>query len=588
MRIGYFQHWHQPPYKFTDFLQEQGVEIAKIDFSQKGYLEPFDIALVEQNGFNDYIENDEPYIQDWVKRGGILLFMHQSYERWAPYFLPQEVGYSQLIHRYVPTIGADIVDMSFTGDRSRYMHYMMPWVEEPGRRLFSQPNAISPEEMLYWTLTTDTFGITHGGKNSATTVVRTAAQDCFLVPENWDVLGSHADPGVKNSALITKVNYGKGMYFFNQILFPEVNEPAAERAFAFWKKYVPNLIAYFERFKKGETEAMPPKEQKTLPIKKNYKMPIHMHSLDWYGTDSAPGTIYAIMRYMDWDICGLAVKDNAPFDGKLDTQKYSDDKVLFLHGQEYHPFNWNDQYDHINHNAYHLLPIGIDPDAYTPRFTRSLHSDREIEQYLKEAIGYVHDNGGAVVVAHPSAGDYWKDYDVDGVDQPGRCPLSGKAVEKAWLSGKRFAVTASVDLFGARRVLDNPALNFIYLKGETPCRDSVVKAIKNHHLIAARGFAEADITLVSGTAAYVPGDEIALDEAKKATLCIYAKVSRDNIEKVRVYAGADEIWSAALGPGDTVQLELPLEQFAIHDYIRVEIEGLNEYWYCNSTPIWLV
>ena len=88
---------------------------------------------------------------------------------------------------------------------------------------------------------TDTFGITHGSRNSATSQVRTAAQDCFLVPENWDVLGSHADPGTKNSALITKVNYGKGMYFFNQILFPEVDEPEAERAFAFWKKYIPNL-----------------------------------------------------------------------------------------------------------------------------------------------------------------------------------------------------------------------------------------------------------------------------------------------------------------------------------------------------------
>ena len=583
MRIGYFEHWHRPPYTLLEFMGELGIAMTKIDFSQKGYLEPFDVVIIEQNGFNDYIENDEPYIQDWVRRGGILLFMHQSYERWAPYFLPQEVGYSQLIHRYVPTIGADIVDMSFTGDRSRYMHYLMPWVEEKGRRLFSEPNVISPEEMLYWKLTTDTFGITHGGKNSATTVVRTAAQDCFLVPENWDVLGSHADPGTKKSALIAKVNWGKGMYFFNQILFPEVNEPDAERAFAFWRKYIPNLLAYFERFKQGESEALPPKETKSLPIKKNYKMPIHMHALDWYGTDADPGTIYAIMRYMDWDICGLAVKDNAPFDGNLDVDKYSDDKVLFLHGQEYHPFNWNDKYDHINHNAYHLLPIGIDGDAYTPRFTRSLYSDEEIDRYLKEATDYVHSHGGAVVVAHPSAGDYWVDYDVDGVDQPGRCPLSGKAVEKAWLGGKRFAVTASVDLFGVRRVLDNPAVNFLYLKGETPCRDSVVKAIRNHHMIAARGFAEADITIGE----YVPGDEISLDDAKKGVLSICAKVSRGNIEKLRVYAGADEIYAATIGDTDTVHLEIPLQDYDLHDYVRVEIEGMNEFWYANSTPIWI-
>lgn len=81
LKIGYFEHWHRPPYIFADFLKEQGVEIEKIDFTQKGYLEKFDVAIVEQHGFNDYIENDEPYIQDWVKRGGIMVMMHQNYQR---------------------------------------------------------------------------------------------------------------------------------------------------------------------------------------------------------------------------------------------------------------------------------------------------------------------------------------------------------------------------------------------------------------------------------------------------------------------------------------------------------------------------
>ena len=58
-----------------------------------------------------------------------------------------------------------------------------------------------------------------------------------------------------------------------------------------------------------------------------------MHSLDWYGCDSAPGTIHAMMRYKNYDICALSVKDAAPYNGKLDPAKYSDDKVLFLDGQ---------------------------------------------------------------------------------------------------------------------------------------------------------------------------------------------------------------------------------------------------------------
>ena len=76
MRYGYFKHWLQPPYRFVDFMKGEGFDIEQIDYSLPDYLEKFDVALVEQNGFNDYIENDEPYIADWVKRGGILLFMH--------------------------------------------------------------------------------------------------------------------------------------------------------------------------------------------------------------------------------------------------------------------------------------------------------------------------------------------------------------------------------------------------------------------------------------------------------------------------------------------------------------------------------
>ena len=81
MRIGYFAHWHRPHWSFNDFIAAEGYDIEKIDYSQKNYLEKYDVAIIEQNGFNDYIENDEIYIREWVSRGGIVLFMHQDYER---------------------------------------------------------------------------------------------------------------------------------------------------------------------------------------------------------------------------------------------------------------------------------------------------------------------------------------------------------------------------------------------------------------------------------------------------------------------------------------------------------------------------
>ena len=43
LKIGYFEHWSQPEYKFVDFLAEQGFRVEKIDYSQKGYLEKYDL-----------------------------------------------------------------------------------------------------------------------------------------------------------------------------------------------------------------------------------------------------------------------------------------------------------------------------------------------------------------------------------------------------------------------------------------------------------------------------------------------------------------------------------------------------------------
>lgn len=584
LRIGYFEHWFRPPYAFVDFLTEQGIEVRKIDYSQPGYLEDFDVALIEQNGFNDYIENDELYIQDWVSRGGILLFMHQDYQRWAPYFLPEGVGYTQLIHRHVLTInGFDCAaDPSFTQDPAPYKSYMMPWIEESGRRLFSEPETITPDEMLYWDVEVNTFGlIRFVEEHPASEKVRTAALSCFLANPKWEILGSFMDPAVRDGALILRAKYGKGMYFINQLLFPEVLTEDCGRCLDFWKKYVKNLFAYCMRFKNGESEVLPPKQQ-TIPMKKNYKLAIHMHSLDWYGADSQPGTINATMRYMGYDICSLAVKDNAPYAGKLDTAKYSDDKVLFLDGQEYHPFNWQDKYQHLSHNTYHMLAMGIDPDAYTPQYTRSFFSDKAIADYMKEAIDYVHAHGGAVCATHPNV-DYWRGYDYDAVDKEPMCPLSGTDIEKNWLDGNRLAIMNSVDFYGPRRIQDNPAVNFIYLKGDQPCRDNVVKAIKAGHIIAACGFDEADICIGE----FVPGDTLSREEAEQSILTICAKVMRHGIRQVRVYSGADVIYSAEIADKNSICLQVPLTGLSLNGFIRVEIEGLNEHWICNSTPFYL-
>lgn len=586
LKIGYFKHWHRPPYKFVDFLAEQGIEVSEIDYSCKNYLEGYDVAIIEQHGFNDYIENDEPYIQGWVRRGGIVLFMHQDYQRWVPQFLPHELGDTMLIHRHIQTINGFgcCADKTFTNDPSLYMTYLMPWVEAPGKRLFSEPFEITPDEMLFWKLDTDTFTITHGTDALAPTTVRTTAKSCFLTPKDgdWEILGSFMDCAVRDGALIMRGNYGKGMYFLNQILFPEVVTEDAERTFAFWKKYVHNLFAYMERFKRGESEALPQGAPKQLPIKKNYKLATHMHSLDWYGNDAQPGTINALMRYMGWDICSLAIKDTTPYKGNLDMDKYSDDKVLFLDGQELHPFNWKDRYDAVSHNTYHILAIGIDKDAYTPRYTCSFYGDEEVDAYLKEAIDYIHAHGGVACATHPSK-DYWRNYNYDAVDQEPAAPLTGSDVERNWLDGAKLPIMNSVDLFGPRRALDNPAVNFLYLGGEVPSRESVLNAIRGGHTIASAGFDECDICLGE----HIPGDTVSKEEAAKGVIAVHAKAMRGPVREIRVYSGAELIASVEGSESGTVDVEIPLAGKVLDKFLRVEVEGLNRHWICNSSPFYL-
>ena len=572
MRIGYFKHWHQPPYTFMEFLRSEGVEIEQIDYSLPKYLEKYDVVLVEQNGFNDYIENDEPYIADWVARGGIFCFMHQDYQRWAPYFMPEKVGYTQLIHRHVVS-----PDASRSG--VPYRNYMMPWIEEKGLALFNVPNKITPDEMIDWEVQCNTFDLLHGNLEPET--LKTAAQSCFLANDSWDVLGSFMDPAVRNGSLILRSVYGKGMYFIVQLLFPEVKPVGEDRCTAFWKKFIPNLLAYFERFKTGTPEPAVPAPG-TLAEKKNYKLCIHMHSLDWYGCDSAPGTINAMMRYLGFDICGLAVKDVGPYAGKLDPVKYSDDKVLFLDGQEFHPFNWKDRFDSVGHNNYHMLPIGIDPDAYTPEFTCSFYGDEEVDAYLKKAIAYVHEHNGAVCATHPVRVDYWYDYDFDAIDEEPLKSLAGSFIEKFWLNGGRKAIMNSVDLFGFRRIKENPAVNFLYLQGEKPGRDSVVKAIRSHHTIAATAFDEADVMLGDK----LPGDVVSIAEAQNAVLTVKAAIAQGVIKEVRVYSGAEVICRA--NP-DTAEIDMTFSMagLKLDKYIRVEAEGEDEKKVMISTPFFL-
>ncbi|MBQ7179264.1 MAG: hypothetical protein IJS08_17740 [Victivallales bacterium] len=565
MKIGYFRHRFQPPFTFVDFLKAEGCEVEQIDYSFKGYLEPYDIALVEQNGFNDYIENDSAYVHDWVARGGILLFMHQDWRRWAPFFLPEACGYTQLIHRHCVTVDVN------------YWNYMLPRVEHIGSRLFNEPNPIAPDEMLGWKVPTFEFGLVKNDPQVSPATVETTAISCFQADNGWEILGSYRDPAVKNGALLLQRKVGKGLYFLCQMLFPEKAVPKDEPCLAFWRKFLPNLMAHMSRFKAGDTE-VPPRVRRQLPLKRNYNLAIHMHSLDWFGCDSSLGTIEAIMRRWRIDICGLALKDTACYDNHLDLDDYSNEKALFLHGQEYHPFNWQDSHDE-SHNTYHILALGVDEDAYTPEFTCSLFSDKEVDEYFRRALAHVHKHHGVAIATHPYC-DTWAGYPCDGVDSEPLRPLAGTMIEKQWLAGKHFTLMNSVDLFGYKRMLTNPASNFIYT-GDVPTRDNVCAAVKAGHSIAACFFYGCDITL----GGHLPGDTLPISDAH--AFQVKAEVFDGTLQEARIYAGATLIQTVPLS-GTSFDGELPIQNIpAGAPYLRVEIIGTRERQMAASNPFWL-
>ena len=559
MKIGYFEHWTRPAWSFYDLMECIGLESEKIDCSKPDYLEKFDAIFIEQGGFNDFIENDSPYIQDWVKRGGICCFMHQNYERYAPGFLPEDLGNTMLIHRHIPTIWD-------------FKIYMMPSPEAAGTGLFATPNKITPEEMVYWEV-----------PMSSGETLKTAATACYLSNSNWKILGSYADPGVTSAskaALIMEAAYGKGLYFFNQILMPEVKPDNSDRCFSFWRKYMPNLLSRFERFKANLPEPAPA-VKKAMPVKRNYKTALHMHCLDWYGADSQPGTMLAAMRYYNWDICVLAVKNDLALGGSPDLDRFSDERVLFLHGQEFHPFNWSTTMDNVKgHNNFHILAMGVDGKAYTEKFTRSFFSDEAVDRYLREALDHVHAHGGVASATHPTC-DYWRNYPYDAVDIHHFGSAAGTEVEKHWLSGNRITAMVSIDYYGVQRLIERDCINFLYLDG-TPSQKSFTDAIKKGHCIPAIHFLEADVTLDG----LLPGDTVRT--AKDHELFVSARTPDDcEIRELRVYAD-DKVIQCINFRTSQIELTLTVPHDAAKKFFRVEIEGEKSRSVAVTNPFYIV
>ena len=573
LRFGYWEHWFKLDYHIGTFLKEKfNCSVEKVDYSLKDYYSTVDVLIVSQSGVNDYLENDRDRLHDFVRNGGICWIMHQDWRRYNPCFLPEEAGRPLLVHRYSATLGGKYAAMT----------YLQPWVEEAGRGLFGVPNDITPDEMIYWELDADSFDAVH--MNEAPTRVKTAATGAMTNVENGRILGSFMDAGMpENSALVMEMPYGKGLFLWNQILFPEVR-PADEndRVLKFWERYCENALNYFDSFRKGVEVVPPAPRAADISAGDAWKKTItHLHTLDWYAADHTLADLNAAMRYLKFDAAVLGFKDALSYHDAPDYARYSDDKVTLLPGMEYHPFNFQHP---KSQNAYHMLAMGV-RSCYN-RFTRSLFDDGDVEEYILSALEHIKKEGGASCATHP-ADEYWRKYDFDAVDiydwdivhrgpdAIERRPFSEHPVQKAWMEGSHITLMASVDMWGVSRLRANPVCNFICYQGDIT-RENLVKAVKAGHVMPSFGIDTASVALGS----FRPGDTVTADALKQGLQCSFT--APEELTELRLWAG-DKIVSSEMLPAGTYSLErtLDVSKYTDAPYIHLELRGKNGHLISN-------
>ena len=572
LRIGYWEHWFKLDYHIGTFLKETfNCNVERVDYSKKNYYNTVDVLIVSQSGVNDYLENDRDRLHDFVRNGGICWIMHQDWRRYNPCFLPEEAGRPLLVQRYCATLGGKYDSMT----------YLQPWVEEAGRGLFNVPNQITSDEMVYWELDADTFDAVH--MNDAPTRVKTAATAALTNVEKWEVLGSFMDAGMpEDSALVMQMKYGKGLFLWNQILFPELRLENDDRVMKFWKRYCENALNYFESFRKGETVVAPAAPERNISAGDSWKKTItHLHTLDWYAADHTLADLNAAMRFLKFDAAVLGFKDALSYHDAPDYEKYSDDKVTLMPGMEYHPFNFQHP---TSQNAYHMLALGV-RSCYN-RFTRSLFDDADVEEYILSALEHIKKEGGASCATHPDD-EYWRKYDFDAVDiydwDIGRRgagsieskPFAENAVLKAWCEGSHITLMASVDMWGVTRLRMNPVCNFICYQGDIT-RENMVRAVKAGHVMPAFNVDSASVKCGE----FIPGDTIPAEALKNGIKCSFS--APGELTELRLWA-KDKIVSSETLPAGTTAIERTLDvaQYADAPFLFLELRGKDAHLISN-------
>jgi hypothetical protein len=174
-------------------------------------------------------------VPDFVADGGICWILHQEREGWDASWLPQHLRENLRIDiKYLPKT------ISFRPNSTQLSAYIGPWITERNHQIFHKPNFLDETDFAEWDIKT-------GGLSFKTTAINAITRH-----HGWNKIAGYEDikTPLKKGALIMEARYGKGLYFWTQILSPGfLWHMKNSREKETWAKFLTNIFQYFSDFK---------------------------------------------------------------------------------------------------------------------------------------------------------------------------------------------------------------------------------------------------------------------------------------------------------------------------------------------------
>lgn len=162
---------------------------------------------------------------EFVERGGICWITHTSSKNWEARWLPEHLQHLRLLKRSLDDLGIDWVPFSL---------HLIPWLSQRTHPLWHKPHYLDEADFVTWKV--------HGKEDRW----GRAADEVVTDWSGWRVLARYRDRKLKDGALILEAPWGRGLFFWSQILWPDGRRLSGEH-----RRFFENLWDYFHDFRSG-------------------------------------------------------------------------------------------------------------------------------------------------------------------------------------------------------------------------------------------------------------------------------------------------------------------------------------------------